>query len=55
MVEISPPEGGLDKISYSMAHQVRTVSHGRFAKRLGVLSRETLDQLVKSVQDIIAF
>lgn len=55
MVEIAPPEGGLTKLSYTMAHQVRTVSHSRFAKRLGALSLTTLSQVVKSVQDIIAF
>lgn len=53
MVEISPSEGGLSKISYSMAHQVRTVSHDRFAKRMGALSVSTLSEIVETVQAII--
>jgi mRNA interferase MazF len=53
MVEILPPEGGTSKPSYSMAHQVRTVSHERFAQQLGTLSSATLNKVVFSVQDII--
>jgi mRNA interferase MazF len=55
MVEVSPPDGGLLKTSYSMAFQVRTVVHSRFAKRLGVLSKESLDPVVRSVQEIVDF
>lgn len=53
MVEVSPPEGGLAKPSYTMAHQVRTVSHNRFAKQLGTLKPSTLLMIVRSVQEII--
>jgi mRNA interferase MazF len=55
MIEIVPPEGGLKKTSFSMAHQVRTVSHARFAKKRGVLSRSKLIDIVRSVKDIIDF
>ncbi len=54
MVEVNNPEGGQTKTSYSMAHQVRTVSHTRFSKKLASVNPATLDKIVKSVQDIIA-
>lgn len=53
MVEILPPEGGLEKPSYTMAFQVRTVSHFRFAKKLGKLSAKKLSEVVQSVQEIV--
>jgi mRNA-degrading endonuclease toxin of MazEF toxin-antitoxin module len=53
MVEVIPPQGGLDKRSYSMAHQVRTVSHDRFIRKLGELEPAILFQIVRSVQEII--
>lgn len=55
MIEIVPPEGGLKKTSFSMAHQIKTVSHSRFAKRRGVLSRSKLVDIIRSVKDIIDF
>jgi mRNA interferase MazF len=53
MVKVLAPDGGMTKDSYSMAFQVRTVSHQRFAKQLGVLSSSKLQEVVRSVQDII--
>jgi mRNA interferase MazF len=53
MVEIIPPEGGLTKPSYSMAFQLRTVSHSRFTKKLGTLSGTKLRDVVRSVQEIV--
>lgn len=55
MVEVIPPEGGLTKHSYSMAFQVRTVSHTRFTTQLGVLSEAKLLAVVRSVQEIINY
>jgi mRNA interferase MazF len=55
MVQIHAPEGGLDKDSYSMAYQVRTVSHSRFTRKRGALSPTKLSAIVHSVQDIINF
>jgi mRNA interferase MazF len=40
-VRIDPPEGGLVKPSFIMTDQVRTVSHLRLGKRLGVISPAT--------------
>ncbi len=53
MKEILPPEGGLKKASYTMAFQVRTVSHSRFTKKMGKLSSKKLSEVVQSVQEII--
>ncbi|MBX9572805.1 MAG: type II toxin-antitoxin system PemK/MazF family toxin [Candidatus Obscuribacterales bacterium] len=53
MVEILPPEGGLTKPSYSMAFQVRTVSHSRFTNKLGAISAAKLVDVVRSVQEIV--
>jgi mRNA-degrading endonuclease toxin of MazEF toxin-antitoxin module len=55
MVQIVPPEGGTTKTSYSMAFQVRTVAHARFAKCLGNLSAAKLAAVVLSVQDLINY
>lgn len=54
MVEILPPEAGLSKPSYTLAFQVRSVSHVRFIKKIGALSAAKLEAVVNSVQDIIA-
>jgi mRNA interferase MazF len=53
MIEVMPPDGGLTKSSYSMAHQVRTVSHTRFQEKIGQLRESTLRKVIGSVQDII--
>jgi len=53
MIEIQKGEGGLPKTSYSMAHQVTTVSHERFVRRMGTLKPETLKRIVRSVQGYI--
>jgi mRNA interferase MazF len=55
MVEIPAGEGGLNKNSYSLAFQVRAVSHLRFTQKLGVLSPTKLLAVVHSVQEIINF
>jgi mRNA interferase MazF len=56
MVEVVAPEGGLTKTSYSMAYQVRTVSHSpRFLAKRGALNPVTLRDVVRSVQDIINY
>ncbi len=53
MVEVLPPEAGLTKPSYSMAFQVRTVSHSRFSKKLGALTASKLLAVVRSVLEIV--
>lgn len=48
-VEITPPEGGLEIRSYIKCEDIRSVSKERLAKRLGMISNNTL----KSVEDRI--
>ncbi len=55
MVEIPTAESGLSKNSYSIAFQVRTVSHSRFAHKRGTLNPAKLLEVIHSVQDIINF
>lgn len=55
LVEVLPPEGGASKPSYTMAFQVRTVSHSRFEKLCGRVNPKTLSEIVNSVQQIIAY
>ena len=53
LVEVIPPDGGLTKISYSIAFQIRSLAHSRFVKKLGVLSSSKLDAIVDSVEQIV--
>lgn len=53
LIEVLPPDGGLTKPSYSMAFQVRTVSHSCFTKKLGTLTASKLLDIVRSVQQIV--
>ena len=55
MVEVLLPDGGLSKPSYSMAFQVRTVSHARFTKQIGKLGPAKIAEIVFSVQEIINY
>lgn len=55
MVEIPLSEGGLSNKGYSIAFQVRTVSHLRFVRRRGILTEDRLQAIVQSVQKIIAY
>lgn len=44
-VLVTPPEGGLTKPSVIMTEQVRSVSKDRLGRRLGSVTRETMDQV----------
>ena len=45
-VQLSPSEGGTNKLSFIMCHQLRMVSSKRFSgKRLGVVSNKTLENV----------
>lgn len=52
-VRIAPPEGGLTDSSYAMPYQVRTVSRTRLAKRRGLVSDETLAEVIRRVRLLI--
>jgi mRNA interferase MazF len=42
-VAMTPPDGGLKKVSYVIAEQARTISTERLAKRIGVASSATME------------
>lgn len=41
-VALSPPEGGLNEISYIKCEEARSASRGRLSARLGSVSAETI-------------
>ena len=43
--EIEPPEGGLDRTSYVMCDQLRTVTAGRLSRRFEEVTSETMDEV----------
>jgi mRNA interferase MazF len=51
-IEIRPPEGGTNKLSYTLAYQVRTVDHSRFVKKLGALSDSKLAEVVHTLHTL---
>lgn len=48
-VQIDPPDGGLDHVSYAMTEQVRSLSTERLIRRLGQVGMPTLDAVMKRV------
>lgn len=44
-IEVTPPDGGLDVVSYIMCDQIRTISKKRFNRRLGRVSPETITSI----------
>jgi len=49
-VEINPPEGGLDRPSLIKTSEILTVSKERLEKRLGWLSKDTMDDVDKAIK-----
>src|SRR5690349_12413986 len=47
---IQPPEGGLQKTSYIICDQIRTVSKDRLARRFGAVSASTLAEVERRVR-----
>ncbi len=52
-VELQPPEGGLDDISYAMPYQVRTISRGRLVTKRGTVRDTTLAEIIARVRVLI--
>jgi mRNA interferase MazF len=48
-VEISPPEGGLERRSMALCHQLRTVSADRLERVLGVVPESTSRAVLRRV------
>lgn len=44
-VEVSPPEGGLNRTSYKMCENIRSIAKERLDDRLGVVSDQALRQV----------
>ncbi len=44
-VEVQPPEGGLTMSSYVKCEDVRSISTSRLIRRLGMVSRDTIESI----------
>jgi mRNA interferase MazF len=49
-VQINPPEGGLDHPSIIKTSQILTISKQRLEKRLGWISRESLNEVDNAIK-----
>ena len=50
-IKIEPPEGGLTKPSSVVTEQIRSVDKHRLARRLGQVSRETMEKIEGAIRD----
>lgn len=44
-VEILPPDGGLNIVSFAMCDQIRTIAKDRLTRKLGILSSKVLEEV----------
>ena len=44
-VRILPPDGGLDKVSFAMCDQIRTIAKDRLARKLGTVPASVLKEV----------
>jgi len=49
-IEIIPSEGGLDRKSYAMCEQIRTISQNRLRSRFGCISDGTLAKVERFIR-----
>ena len=49
-VEVSPPEGGLKRASIIKTSQILTISKERLEKRLGSLTRDSMNEVDRAVK-----
>jgi len=52
-IPITPPEGGLTKLSAIMTEQVRSVSKDRLGRRCGVVTQATMDQVDRILRIVL--
>jgi mRNA interferase MazF len=52
-LQVHPPDGGLDVPSDVMCEHIRAVSVDRFTKRRGVLSDQTMDEVMKRLKVLL--
>ena len=48
-VQINPPEGGLQDISYALPYQIRAISRERLRRHRGTVSASTLTAVITNV------
>jgi mRNA interferase MazF len=53
-VPVSPPEGGLQVMSYIKCEDVRSISIQRFGRRLGKLTVKTMNEVENCLRIILA-
>jgi mRNA interferase MazF len=49
-VKVEPPEGGLDLVSIVKTSQILTVDKNRLEKKLGQLTRETIEKVNQAIK-----
>jgi mRNA interferase MazF len=55
LVRIEPDQhNGLDKTSAADAFQIRSVSQARFVRRLGKISADCIDGIIRAIQVVIS-
>lgn len=52
-VPIHPPEANLERDSWAMCEQIRTLSPTRFKRKRGELSMETLHAIRKTISELL--
>jgi mRNA interferase MazF len=52
-VQLDPPEGGIDRVSFAMPEMVRVLSTDRFRRKLGRASPDTVEAIAKRVGILI--
>lgn len=52
-VEVQPPEGGVDRVSYIKCEDVRAISTTRLQRRLGSLSPGTMERVADLLRAIL--
>jgi len=49
-IKVEPPEGGLDLVSIVKTSQILTVDKNRLEKKLGQLTRETMEKVNQAIK-----
>ncbi|SHM38151.1 mRNA interferase MazF [Caldanaerovirga acetigignens] len=52
-VEIPPKEGGLDTLSYAKPEDIRSISKERLIKRIGIITKEKLNELEEKIRILL--
>ncbi|MGC1852041.1 MAG: type II toxin-antitoxin system PemK/MazF family toxin [Solirubrobacterales bacterium] len=52
-VQLDPPEGGLDRVSFALPEMARVLSTGRLGRRLGRASADSVEMVARRVGILI--